>query len=92
MNKIGRDGNRNCTWTTPSVRLILNELKNLKNGISLVRSYGKDITSKSMSINSAREIAGMGTGCIKRRELIILFLSEAKSEDVQSRICPRGIH
>ena len=43
MNKIGRDENKHFTWTTPSVRLIISEIKKLKNGIFLVRSYGKDI-------------------------------------------------
>ena len=32
MNKIGKDENKNFTWTTPSVRLIVNKTKKLKNG------------------------------------------------------------
>lgn len=73
MNKIGRDENKHFTWTTPSVRLIISEIKKLKNGIFLVRSYGKDI-SKGMSINSATEIAGLGKGLHKeKRANYIIF-------------------
>lgn len=32
MNKIGRDENKNFTWTTPSVRLTVSKTKKLKNG------------------------------------------------------------
>ena len=58
-NQIGRDENKHFTWTTPPVRLIISEIRKLKNGIFLVRIYGKDI-NKGMSINSATKIAGLG--------------------------------
>ena len=40
----------------------INELKNLNNGISIV-----NIISKGMSINSATEIAGLGTELHKEK-------------------------
>ena len=58
-NKTGRDENKHSAWTPPSARLIISEIRKLKNGIFLVRSYGKDI-NKGMIINSATKIAGLG--------------------------------
>lgn len=72
VNKIGRDENKHFTWTTPSVRLIISEIRKLKNGIFL-RSYGKDI-SKGMSINGATEIAGLGKGLHKEKRANYIIL------------------